>query len=96
MKAEYAQVWRKAKGGVLIVRQARRMRHEALPALPRALSAVRRCARQLDRIDTAPDLAEKDRSALLALRDRSDTLLAAGDGERARRRATAVRRTEGS
>ncbi|KAA0595373.1 ParB family chromosome partitioning protein [Azospirillum lipoferum] len=74
-----AALWREARGGALTVRQARRMRREALPALPRALSAVRRCARQLDRIDAAPDLAEADRSALLALRDRIDALLAAGN-----------------
>ena len=73
-----AALWREAKGGALTVRQARRMRREALPALPRALSAVRRCARQLDRIDAAPDLADRDRSALLALRDRIDALLGAG------------------
>ena len=75
-----AALWREARGGALTVRQARRMRREALPALPRALSAVRRCARQLDRIDAAPDLAEADRSVLLALRDRIDTLLATGGG----------------
>lgn len=75
-----AELWRQAAGGALTVRQARRMRREALPAVPRALSAVRRCARQLDRIDTASDLAEKDRSALLALRDRIDMLLGAGGG----------------
>ncbi|MFP5515087.1 MAG: ParB/RepB/Spo0J family partition protein [Alphaproteobacteria bacterium] len=74
-----AALWREAKGGALTVRLARRMRREAQPALPRALSAVRRCARQLDRIDAAPDLAEKDRSALLALRDRIDALLGGGD-----------------
>jgi ParB family chromosome partitioning protein len=73
-------LWREAKGGALTVRQARRMRREALPALPRALSAVRRCSRQLERIDVAPDLAEEDRSALLALRDRIDVLLTAGVG----------------
>ncbi|MBY6263765.1 ParB/RepB/Spo0J family partition protein [Azospirillum sp. 412522] len=88
--AAQAGLWREATGGALTVRQARRMRREGLPALPRALSAVRRCARQLDRIDAAPDLAEKDRSALLALRDRIDTLLGAGmsfhapEAERAR------------
>lgn len=75
-----AELWRQAAGGALTVRQARRMRREALPAVPLALSAVRRCVRQLDRIDTAPDLAEKDRSALLALRDRIDMLLGAGGG----------------
>lgn len=78
--AAQAELWRQAAGGALTVRQARRMRREALPAVPRALSAVRRCVRQLDRIDTAPDLAEKDRSALLALRDRIDLLLGAGGG----------------
>ncbi|WP_455176335.1 ParB/RepB/Spo0J family partition protein [Azospirillum largimobile] len=76
-----AEMWRQAAGGALTVRQARRMRREALPAMPRALSAVRRCARQLDRIGTASDLAEKDRSALLALRDRIDLLLGAGGGD---------------
>ncbi|SMH61351.1 ParB/RepB/Spo0J family partition protein [Azospirillum agricola] len=78
--AAQAELWRQAAGGALTVRQARRMRREALPAVPRALSAVRRCARQLDRIDTAADLAEKDRSALLALRDKIDLLLGAGGG----------------
>lgn len=76
-----AALWREARAGALTVRQARRMRREGLPALPRALSAVRRCARQLERIDATPDLAEKDRSALLALRDRIDALLGAGDGD---------------
>ncbi|MBK1835930.1 ParB N-terminal domain-containing protein [Azospirillum sp. YIM B02556] len=94
IKAEYPQARRLVSRSLLVEiarvrdasaqaelwRQARRMRREALPAVPRALSAVRRCARQLDRIDTAADLAEKDRSALLALRDKIDLLLGAGGG----------------
>lgn len=69
-------LWEAAKGGALSVRAARRRRLEAAPALPRALSAVRRCTRQLDRLDGLPALAARERGALLALRERIDALLA--------------------
>jgi len=69
-------LWQEAKGGALTVRAARRKRREALPVLPRALSAVRRCVRQLDRLEIVPELAAKDRAALLALHERIERLLA--------------------
>jgi ParB family chromosome partitioning protein len=75
-----ATVWREARGGALTVRQVRRMRRDASPVLPRALSAVRRCTRQLDRLEAVQELADKDRAALLALRQRIDALLDPGQG----------------
>ena len=74
-----AALWAEAKGGALTVRAARRKRLAARPALPRALSAVRRCVRQFDRLEDGPVLTPKDRGALLALRERIDALLAGGD-----------------
>ncbi len=68
-------LWREARSGGLTVRAARQKRRATLPVLPRALSAVRRCVKQLDRLQDAPELKAKDRTALLALRDRIDALL---------------------
>ncbi|WP_431858135.1 ParB/RepB/Spo0J family partition protein [Azospirillum sp.] len=72
-------LWAEARGGALTVRAARTKRLAARPALPRALSAVRRCVKQLDRLDGVPELKARDRGALLALRERIDALLS---GER--------------
>jgi ParB family chromosome partitioning protein len=73
-------LWDEAKGGALTVRVARQKRRDAAPVLPRALSAVRRCVKQLDRLDEVPALKAKDRTTLLALRDRIDALLSSEEG----------------
>lgn len=70
-------LWEEAKGGALTVRAARQKRRAAVPALPRALATVRRCVKQLERLEDVPAIVdEDDRSALLALRERIDALLA--------------------
>jgi len=72
-----AALWEEAKAGALTVRAARQKRRVAEPGLPRALSAVRRCMAQLDRLDEGTVLEEGDRESLLALRARIDALLTA-------------------
>lgn len=69
-----AALWEEAKAGALTVRAARQKRRETAPALPRALTSVRRCTAQLGKLE-AVELEDADREALVALRARIDALL---------------------